>query len=93
MSNPFANTIKFFKAINLLASPQGTTIKGLMEGPEISRRSVFRLLEAMGEFDFPLYDEQPLSGREKRYRLVESYVIKLPNMFFPNPMFIKGKLT
>ena len=89
MYNPFANTIKFFKAINLLASPRGTTIKGLMEGLGISRRSVFRLLEALGELGFPLYDEQPLPRGEKRYRLMESYVIQLPNMFFPNPMFLK----
>ena len=93
MYNTFANTIKFFNAINLLASPQGTTIKGLIEGLEISRRSVFRLLEAMGELGFPLYDEQLLPGREKRYRLMETYVIKLPNMFFPNPMYFKPSGT
>ena len=83
MANPFANSVKFLKAVSLLASPQGTTIKGLMHSLDISRRSVFRLLEALGELGFPLFDDQPVPRGEKRYRLMESYVMRLPNMAMP----------
>jgi len=83
MANPFANSVKFLKAVSLLASPQGTTIKGLMHGLDISRRSVFRLLEALEDLGFPLFDDQPVPRGEKRYYLMESYVMRLPNMAMP----------
>ena len=87
MANAFANSIKFLKAINLLVSPQGTSIKGLMESLEISRRSVFRLLYALEELGFPLIDDQPVPRGEKRYRLLESYVLQLPNIAIPSISF------
>ena len=85
MANPFANTVKFLKAVNQLASPQGATIKRLMEDLCISRRSVFRLLEALEELGIPLIEEQPQPRVEKTYRVFDSYVLKLPNMTFLNP--------
>jgi predicted DNA-binding transcriptional regulator YafY len=92
VANPFANSVKFLLAVNLLASPRGTTVRGLMDELGISRRSVFRLLEALGELGFPLVDEQPRPQSEKTYRLIESYVLKLPNMAVPNPGFSKPEL-
>jgi predicted DNA-binding transcriptional regulator YafY len=85
VANPFANSIKFLTAVNLLSSPQGTTIKGLMEHLTISRRTAFRLLEALEELGFPLVDEPLKQGRGKTYRLLDSYVLKLPNTAIPNP--------
>jgi predicted DNA-binding transcriptional regulator YafY len=85
MANPFANSIKFLAAINLLASPHGATIKTLMEHLSISRRTAFRLLEALEELGLPLIDEQSGPRVEKVYRLMDSYVLKLPNMAIPNP--------
>ncbi|AEF85453.1 HTH domain protein [Treponema primitia ZAS-2] len=85
MANPFANSIKFLAAINLLASPQGATIKTLMEHLSISRRTAFRLLEALEELGLPLIDEQSGPRVEKVYRLMDSYVLKLPNMAILNP--------
>ena len=87
MANPFANTIKFLTAVNILASPSGATIRELMEHLNISRRTVFRLLEALYELGFPLIDEQSKTGNEKTYRLIDSYVLKLPNIAIPNPGF------
>jgi predicted DNA-binding transcriptional regulator YafY len=87
MANPFANAIKFLTAINLLASPSGITVRGLMYHLNISRRTVFRLLEALQELGFPLIDEQPRPHVEKIYRLIDSYVVKLPNIAIPNPGF------
>jgi predicted DNA-binding transcriptional regulator YafY len=85
MSNPFVNSIKFLTAVNLLASPAGATIKRLMRRLDISRRTAFRLLEALEELGFPLIDEQSTPRIEKTYRLMDSYVMKLPNMVIPNP--------
>ena len=87
MANPFANTIKFLNAINLLASPSGTTLRALMAHLNISRRTAFRLLEALYELGLPLIDEQPRARNEKTYRLMDSYVLKLPNITIPNPGF------
>ena len=85
MVNPFANATKFLTAVNLLASPSGITIRGLMEHLFISRRTAFRLLSVLEELGFPLIDEQPRPRNEKIYRLMDSYVLKLPNMNIPNP--------
>jgi predicted DNA-binding transcriptional regulator YafY len=85
VANPFANSVKFLTAINLLSSAKGATIKTLMERLAVSRRTAFRLLEALEELGLPLVDEQSKSGNQKVYRLMDSYVHKLPNMAIPNP--------
>jgi hypothetical protein len=59
----------------------------MLENLSISRRSVFRLLEALQELDFPVLDDKPVSKTEKTYRLMDSYVLKLPNIAIPNPGF------
>ena len=92
MANPFVNAIKILTAINLLASPSGTTVRRLMEHLHISRRTVFRLLDALEELGFPLIDEQPRPRNEKIYRLIDSYVLKLPNMSIPNPALTSQEL-
>ena len=92
MANPFANSVKFLKAVNLLASVQGTTVKGMMKELDISRRSVFRLFEAFEELGFPLIDVQPVPRAEKTYRLMESYVLQLPNVAIPSPGFSEPEL-
>jgi len=91
MTNPFANIIKFLSAINLLASPSGTTLQGLMKHLNISRRTAFRLLNALFELGFPLTDEQSKARNEKTYRLMDSYVLKLPNLTIPNPCFTESE--
>ena len=85
MTNPFANTIKLLKAVNLLASPNGASVKWLMEGLGISRRSVFRLLQALEELGFPITDDQRQHNTPKTYRLMDTYVLKLPNIALPKP--------
>jgi predicted DNA-binding transcriptional regulator YafY len=85
MANSFANSVKLLTAVSLLASPAGTTIKKLMARLGISRRTAFRLLAALEELGIPLTDEQPKAHSEKTYRLMEPYVIKLPNMALLNP--------
>jgi DNA-binding IclR family transcriptional regulator len=85
MTDAYANFVKLLKAVNLLVSSNGATIKGLSAELGISRRSVFRLLAFFDELGFPIVDEQPYHRQEKIYRLMESYVTKLPNICIPNP--------
>lgn len=87
MSDIYANSVKLLKAVNLLVSPGGATIKGLGNELGISRRSVFRFLNFLEEMGFPIYDEQSVSERIKVYRLMDSFVLKLPNIAIPNPRF------
>lgn len=92
MSNPFATSIRFLSAVRLLSAPQGSTIKSLVENLNISRRSVFRLLRALEDLGFPLVDSQNQPKGEKTYRLLDSYVQKLPNMTIPNPNLTKDEI-
>jgi predicted DNA-binding transcriptional regulator YafY len=89
MANSFANSVKLLTAITLLASPSGTTVKRLMDRLCVSRRTVFRLLSTLEEVGIPLIDEQPSPRIEKTYRLLDSYVLKLPNMALLNPGFTR----
>jgi len=92
MANPLANSVKLLKAVDLLASPKGTTIKELERELGISRRSVFRLFDALEELDFPLTDEQSAPRAEKIYRLEEGYVCKLPNRLVPDLRFSEPEI-
>jgi len=85
MTNPFANSIKLLTIINLLASPSGATVKIIMERLNISRRTAFRFLGALSELGFPLTDEQSKPKIEKTYRLMDSYILKLPNLDLLDP--------
>ena len=51
----------------------------------ISRYAAFRLLDALEELGFPIIDGDPKPGKEKTYLIVDSYVLKLPNIAIPNP--------
>jgi predicted DNA-binding transcriptional regulator YafY len=85
MANPFAISVKFLSAVNLLSTRQGATIKSLMENLNISRRTAFRLLRALEDLGFPLIESQSRHSIEKTYRLSDSYVLKLPNISILNP--------
>lgn len=84
MPNPYSNLVKLVSAVSLLAAPGGTSIKNLMANLGLSKRTVFRLLEALGDLGFPILDERRDLGGEKTYRLLESYVKKLPNLSLPD---------
>jgi len=85
MANQYSNIIKFLKALNLLVSANGTTIKILVKNLHISRRSTFRLLNAFEELGFPIIEEKLKSKNEKIYRLSDTYILKLPNISIPKP--------
>lgn len=84
MPNPYSNLVKLVSAVSLLAAPGGTTVKTLMAKLGLSKRSVFRLLEALGDLGFPIIDERRDLSSEKVYRLLENYAKKLPNLALPS---------
>jgi predicted DNA-binding transcriptional regulator YafY len=92
MADSFASSVKVLSAVSLLSAPQGATIKSLMGSLNLSRRSVFRLLDALDELGFPLVDDQPKPKAEKTYRLSESYVLRLPNISIINPGFSEDEI-
>lgn len=83
MPNPYSNLVKLVSAVSLLAAPGGTTVKMLMATLGLSKRSVFRLLEALGDLGLPIVDERRDLSSEKVYRLLETYATKLPNLTLP----------
>jgi len=86
------NLVKLLKAINLLAKPLGCSIKELATSLLISRRSVYRLLDTLQELNFPIYDEKLAFSREKRWKLEESYLKKLPNIDIPRITFSANEI-
>ncbi|MBN2468141.1 MAG: WYL domain-containing transcriptional regulator [Deltaproteobacteria bacterium] len=81
------NLVKLLKTIELLSQSEGTTIKEMAEILEIEPRSVYRSLEVIESLGFPLYDEKIPLEKEKRWRLEESYLKKLPNINLPEVSF------
>lgn len=78
------NLIKLLKALDLLSKHEGVTIGELGDQLGIDRRSVYRLISVIEELGFPLYDDKIELEREKRWKLEESYLKKLPNMKVPD---------
>jgi len=70
--------------IELLSKPEGTTIEEMSAQLGIDRRSVYRLINVVEELGFPLYDDKIPLEKEKRWKLEESYLKKLPNMKIPD---------
>ena len=78
------NLIKLLKALNLFSKPEGTTIEEMRKELEIDRRSVYRVIGVVEDLGFPVYDEKIDFEREKRWKLEEFYLKKLPNIKIPD---------
>lgn len=76
--------IKLLKALDLLSTPAGTTINELSTHLKIERRSVYRMFKIIEELGFPLWDDESPPGREKQWKLNDTYLKKLPNMKIPD---------
>lgn len=77
------NLIKLLRTLDLLANPQGVTIDDMAEKLAVDRRSVYRIMNIIEELGFPIYDQRVWFDRRKRWKLMESYLKKLPNMSLP----------
>jgi len=76
--------LKIFKALELLSKPNGASVYEMSEKLRIEVRSVHRMLDTMQEMGFPIWDEKVPFDRKKRWKMEESYLIKLPNLKLPD---------
>jgi len=72
------------KVRNVRSKPEGTTIEEMGTQLAVDRRSVYRLIDVIEDLGFPIYDEKIPLEKEKRWKLEESYLKKLPNMKVPD---------
>lgn len=83
----WGNLAKLLKVIDLLAKPEGATLKEIAEVAETQKRQAQRVLEAIQNMGIPVYDHKPDGEREKTWHIEEEYLRKLPNMTIPDPSF------
>jgi len=76
--------VRMLRAVDLLSSPAGATKKELAAHLEVDKRTVERLLGLLEELNFPLYDEPDGPSGEKTWRMVDTYVMKLPDITLPD---------
>ena len=67
-----------------MSKPSGTTISELKEALGCDRKAVYRMIHTMEELGFPVYDEKIPLEREKRWKLEERYLKRLPNVKVPD---------
>jgi len=75
--------VKMLKAVDVLARAGGVTIEELGRNIDVDRRTAYRIKDTLEELNFPLYaDSSALDGRT-RYRFMDTYLKKLPNLSVP----------
>lgn len=87
-----ANLIKFLKCIDIISRPQGASLEEIGEHLGVDRRSVYRMLDLINELGFPLMDEKEPLGRKKRWKLLDTFQKKLPNMTIPAIQFTMAEM-
>ena len=75
--------MKSYQAIDLLSRSSGASIRDFQNRLNISRRSVYRLLDRLQEEGFPIYQDEAID-RQKRWKLQEGYLNRLPNISLPD---------
>ena len=76
--------VRMLRAVDLLSTPAGATKQELAEHLGVDKRTVERLLGLLQELNFPIYDEQDSLSCKKHWKLIDSYVMKLPNITLPD---------
>ena len=77
----FSQTVS---AVKRMASPEGTTIKELIENLSLNRRSVFRLLKSIeADLHIPIMVKRKDFGGTARYCLPESFIKGLSGISLP----------
>lgn len=78
----FQQVGKLLKVVDCLARPQGARIEDLRNALDCDERTVYRWINILEDMGFPL--EKVKANGHKRYRLIDSYVKKLPNISIPD---------
>ncbi len=76
--------VKLFRAVDLVARPQGASIKELEEALGVKRSSVYREIRILEQLGFPLYTDRLPESRQQRWMLEPGYVQRLPNLAVPD---------
>jgi len=72
-------------AIELLASPEGTTIVELVKSLSLTRRSVFRMLRTIEhDLNIPIITDRKAFGGVATYRLMPGLVERLSHIVTPS---------
>ena len=72
------------KVIDLLSDPGGITKTDLAEKLGVSERHIYRIFSSIENLGFPLTEIQNDSEKRKRWKLLKSYILKLPNINVPD---------
>jgi len=75
--------VKVLKAVEILSKPGGATMDELRKGLDVDRRTSYRIKDTLEELNFPLYEDTSALDGRKRYRFMDSYLKKLPNLSVP----------
>ena len=78
----FQQLSKLLKLVDCLSKSQGARIKDRQEALGCNERTVYRWLSTLRNLGFPLEDLE--GDRRKRYRLIDTYVKKMPNISIPD---------
>ena len=73
----YRNLEKLLRTVDLLAREGGVTISGLERVLGVSRRSVYRMFELPGEFNFPIYDGKRTLMHSELGKKIDALVSKL----------------
>ena len=76
--------VKILKALDLLSKPNGTSLQNLAKKLNIDIRSVYRMLDTMQDMGFPIWDEKIPFDKKKRWKIEDSFLLKLPNIKIPD---------
>jgi predicted DNA-binding transcriptional regulator YafY len=76
--------VRMLRAVDLLSTPTGATKQQLADHLGVDKRTVERLLGLLQELNFPIYDEPDSLSGKKYWKLVDTYVMKLPNITLPD---------
>jgi predicted DNA-binding transcriptional regulator YafY len=76
--------VRMLRAVDLLSTPTGATKQQLADHLGVDKRTVERLLGLLQELNFPIYDEPDSLSGMKYWKLVDTYVMKLPNITLPD---------
>jgi hypothetical protein len=77
--------VKIITAIELMASPEGTTIMELAKSLSLTRRSVFRLLRTIEhDLDIPIITDRKAFGGVATYYIPQGLVEKLSHVAAPS---------
>ena len=78
------NLIQLLKAIDYISRPEGATRQAIAEFLNTGLKTVSRLIDTMHELGLPVFDEKEPLEKEKRWKLEENYILKLPNVYVPD---------